>query len=68
MLKVVDSAGLADNASGRRHRLLEAMALQEIEGNPLDAEQVAMFDMFEHEGWTHEQALAHILKRHQQPA
>jgi Fic family protein len=40
----------------------EAMNLQAIEGNPLDAEDIAMFEMFEREGWTHEQRLAYILK------
>jgi hypothetical protein len=39
---------------------LEAMNLQAIEGNPLDAEDVAMFALFEREGWTHEQRHAHI--------
>ncbi len=41
----------------------EAMRLQEIEGNPLNAEQVAMFEMFERENWTQEQRIAHIRKR-----
>ena len=39
---------------------LEAMNLQEIEGNPFDAEDIAMFEMFERDGWTHEQRRAHI--------
>lgn len=42
-------------------RRLDAMRLQEIEGNPLDAEDVAMFEMFEREGWSHERRHAHIL-------
>ena len=37
------------------------MNLQEIEGNPLDAEDIAMFEMFEREGWTHERSLAYII-------
>ncbi|HET6234395.1 MAG TPA: hypothetical protein VFE41_05415 [Acetobacteraceae bacterium] len=37
------------------------MRLQEIEGNPLDAVDVAMFEMFEREGWPHERRRAHIL-------
>jgi hypothetical protein len=41
---------------------LEAINLQAIEGNPFDAEDIAMFEMFEREGWTHEQRLAYILK------
>ena len=36
-----------------RKRRLAAMRLQEIEGNPLSAEDVAMFEMFEREAWTH---------------
>ena len=49
----------ADVAALRKLRL-EAMNLQEIEGNPLDAEDIAMFEMFEREGWTAEQRRAHI--------
>lgn len=44
-----------------RKRRLVAARLQEIEGNPLSAEDVAMFEMFEREGWTHERRRAHIL-------
>jgi Fic family protein len=43
-----------------RQLRLEAMNLQAIEGNPLDAEDIAMFEMFEREGWTAEQRRAHI--------
>jgi hypothetical protein len=46
-----------------RQRRLEAMNLQAIEGNPLDAEDVAMFEMFEHEAWPHECCIAYILER-----
>ncbi len=51
-----------------RVRRLEAMRLQEIEGNPLDAEQVAMFEMFEREKWPHERRLDHIRERARQRA
>jgi hypothetical protein len=44
-----------------RKRRLAAMHLQEIEGNPLRAEDVAMFEMFEREAWTHERRRAYIL-------
>ncbi|MEA2906503.1 MAG: hypothetical protein QOI12_3890 [Alphaproteobacteria bacterium] len=44
-----------------RKRRLEAMVLQEIEGNPLDAEDIAMFEMFEREGWDHERRRTYIL-------
>ena len=33
------------------------MHLQDIEGNPLDAEDVALFERFEEEGWSHERRL-----------
>ena len=39
------------------------MKLQEIEGNPLSAEQVEMFEMFEREGWNNERCMAYILAR-----
>jgi len=50
----------SDVAAARRRRLA-AMRLQEIERNPLSAAQVAMFEMFEREAWTHEQRRAYIL-------
>ena len=37
------------------------MHLQEIEGNPLDAADIAMFAMFEREGWSEERCLAYIV-------
>jgi hypothetical protein len=43
-----------------RDRRLEMQHLQAIEGNPLTAEAVAMFEMFEREGWSHERRRAHI--------
>jgi len=46
-----------------QRRRLEAMQLQAIEGNPLSAEQVAMFEMFEREAWPHARRRAHILAR-----
>jgi hypothetical protein len=51
-----------------RQRRLEAMTLQEIEGNPLTAEDVAMFEMFERERWSHERCLAYILDEAQRLA
>ena len=44
-----------------RKRRLEAMRLQEIEGNPFNADDVAMFEMFEREAWSHERRRAYIL-------
>jgi len=46
-----------------RKRRLEAMNLQVIEGNPLDAEDIAMFEMFEREGWSHDKRRAYVLDR-----
>lgn len=54
---------LAQKPAALSPRLRVAMHLQEIEGNPLSAEQVEMFEMFEREGWSNEQCLAHILSR-----
>lgn len=68
MLKTAEPKGLAADAAARAQRLREAIALHEIEGNPLDAEQIAMFEMFEREGWSDERALAYILALHQRPA
>ena len=42
--------------------LAEAAHLQAIEGNPLTAEEIAMFEMFEREGWPPERCRAHILR------
>lgn len=48
---------------GPRLRVLEAAHLQEIEGNPLTAEETAMFEMFEREGWNPERQRAYVLER-----
>jgi hypothetical protein len=53
----------SDLAAERRQRRLDAMHLQVLEGNPLTAEEVAMFEMFEREGWSHERCRAYILER-----
>ena len=55
------SAPPADEAVACRDRRLAAARLQEIEGNPLDAADLTMFEMFEREGWSHERRRAHIL-------
>ena len=46
-----------------KERRLEMQHLQAIEGNPLDAEDVAMFEMFERERWSHERCRVFILER-----
>ncbi len=43
-----------------RERRLEMQHLQAIEGNPLTAEEIAMFEMFEREGWSFERRRKHI--------
>jgi len=60
MAKVKDRLS-PEQIAAERERRLEAMHLQEIEGNPLDAEDIAMFEMFEREGWSHERCRAYIL-------
>jgi hypothetical protein len=54
-----DREGLA----ARRLRRLEGMHLQAIAGNPLDADDLAMFEMFEREGWSDERCRAYILSQ-----
>jgi hypothetical protein len=49
--------------AGHRLSLSEAKHLQAIEGNPLDAEQVAMFEMFDREGWSDERRRDYIRRR-----
>lgn len=43
--------------------LREAMHLQALEANPLDAEQTAMLDQMLREGWSAEKCLAHLNER-----
>jgi hypothetical protein len=53
----------AEEIAVSRQQRLEGMRLQEIESNPLDAEQVAMFEMFEMEGWPHGRRRSYLLER-----
>lgn len=48
-------------AEARKRRLV-AMHLQAMEGNPLDVDDIAMFEMFEREGWSHERRRAYIIE------
>jgi hypothetical protein len=48
-------------------RRLEAQHLQAIEGNPLTAAEIGMFEMFEREGWSHERRRAHIVAQFKRP-
>ena len=46
------------------NRLLdEAAHLQEIEGNPFTPDELAMFEMFECEGWPPEDRHAYIVRQ-----
>ena len=54
---------LAYLPDGPQLRVLEADHLQEIEGNPLTADELAMFAMFEREGWSIERQRAYVLER-----
>lgn len=47
---------------------LEAMHLQVIESNPFDAEDVALFDMFDRERWSHEKRIEYIREMGKQMA
>ncbi|MGB8843941.1 MAG: hypothetical protein WCC64_23065 [Aliidongia sp.] len=51
------------SSQNARNRRLVAMRLQEIEGNPLTADDIAMFEMFEREEWSPERRLAYIIAR-----
>ena len=48
-------------------RRLEAQHLQLIEGNPLTAAEIGMFEMFEREGWSHERRRAYIVAQFTRP-
>ena len=55
---------MTDRPTIKDQALEEAMALQVIEGNPLDDAQVAMFAMFEREGWSQERRIAYIREKY----
>jgi hypothetical protein len=56
-----DTTLSSEEIAQARERRLDAMHLQEIEGNPLDVEDIEMFEMFEREAWSHERRRAYIL-------
>jgi len=62
MPKVADRLSQKEIAPARERRL-EAMHLQVIEGNPIDEQDIAMFEMFEREGWDDERCIAYILEQ-----
>jgi hypothetical protein len=44
----------------------DGIEMHRISGNPLDAEQIAMFEMFNRERWSHEKRRAYISERWKQ--
>lgn len=45
----------------RKRRLAEAIHIQQIENNPLTPDEIAMFEMFEREGWSDERCRSYII-------
>ena len=50
-------------AATANERLAEAAHLQTIEGNSLSPDELAMFEMFEREGWSPEDRRVYIARR-----
>lgn len=46
--------------AARQKRRAEGLHLQALEGNPLTADEKAMFEMFDREGWSDERRRAYI--------
>ena len=57
----------SDDKSKASLSLAEAMHLHAIEGMPLSADQVAVFERFTREGWDHDRRIADIIARHTAP-
>lgn len=49
--------------SASAERLREALHLQAMEGNPLTEEGIAIFEMFQREGWSHQRCTDYLLER-----
>jgi hypothetical protein len=56
-----------EDAQAARQRRLDAQHLQAMEGNPLSADDIAMFEMFERERWSDEACLTYIAERALKP-
>jgi hypothetical protein len=65
---MADSRLSPGEVADARKRRLEAEALQRIEANPLAADEVAMFEMFERERWSHARRREFILAKVRQHA
>lgn len=62
-MNMTDEKLTVEEVAAARQLRLEAQHLQIIEGNPLSADDIAMFEMFERERWPHERCRAYILER-----
>jgi hypothetical protein len=58
----------ADDIAAAAQRRREAMALAEIEGNPLTLADTELFALYEREGWSHERRRADLRERAQRLA
>ena len=55
----------SEEVQAAKARRLDAMALQEIDGNPLMLADTELFELYEREGWSHERRRADLLERAQ---
>lgn len=53
---------MADTRTSQQRRR-DGAAMQAIEGNPLTAEEICMFEMFDQRGWSPEQRRAFIIDK-----
>jgi hypothetical protein len=59
----IDRKLTEEEVAEARERRLVAQHLQAMEDSPPTTEQIAMFEMFERERWSHERRLAYIRER-----
>ena len=55
----------AEEVQAAKARRRDAMALAEIDGNPLMLADTELFELYEREGWSHERRRADLLERAQ---
>ena len=53
----------ADSVAAAKQRRREAMALADIEGNPLMLADTELFELYEREAWSHERRRADLSER-----
>jgi hypothetical protein len=61
MADVIGKSLSAADKAARLQRFKDACALQEIEGNPLTPDEIALFEKFERENWSHERIRAYFI-------